>query len=213
MKTEQQSLYCYEGSDVLMNLGSFNTQEKLDQYERRVTANALMSLEKTPLYGTFNAAHLCAIHRFLFEDVYAFAGQYRKEEIAKGAFRFASVRFLEQSLDYVLDELKGEKYLKDLSVDEFSTRAAYYLSELNVIHPFREGNGRTQREFIRLLALQAGYKIDWSHVDQDTYMDASIRSVHNFTDLSQVIRQCIVHAKPNKNYMSFYAEQKDSKIS
>jgi cell filamentation protein len=88
------------------------------------------------------------------------------------------VQFLERNLEATFAKLKSERYLKGLNPGEFVERAAFYLGELNSLHPFREGNGRTQREFIRELAVEAGFNLDWSRITQKQMYDASALS-HN----------------------------------
>jgi cell filamentation protein len=82
------------------------------------------------------------------------------------------------NLTRTLAELAAEKHLKGLDAPAFALRAAQYLGELNSIHPFREGNGRTQREFIRQLAAEAGHRINWGRVGREQMIEASIES-HN----------------------------------
>lgn len=92
----------------------------------------------------------------------------------------------------IFDELKRDRFLKELNVEEFSQKVAYYLSEINMIHPFREGNGRTIREFIRQLALQCGHIINWSLIGKETLLEATIRSVDkNYDPLAECIYQSI----------------------
>ena len=95
----------------------------------------------------------------------------------------------------LLKKLQQDKYLKDLDVAEFSRRVAFYLSEINMIHPFREGNGRTIREFIRRLAKMNGFLIDWSLIDNETLLKATIMAVDK--DIN-VLAECIFHAIENK---------------
>lgn len=159
MYEQEQSKYCYPNSDVLINIPGFKEQKQLDAYERVVTAERLRILGLRPLKGKFDLKHLCGIHKFIFRDVYPFAGTLRDEDISKGNFRFAAARFLTEQTNYLLHELKEENFLKELSFDKFVDRLTYYLTELNVLHPFREGNGRTQREFIRCLALESGHYV------------------------------------------------------
>ncbi|WP_068784585.1 Fic/DOC family protein [Paenibacillus phocaensis] len=129
---------------------------------------------------------MCDIHRFIFKDIYPFAGELREEDIAKGNFRFASVEFLVNQTNQLLNELKQDNYLKNMPVSEFINKLTYYLTELNVLHPFREGNGRAQREFIRCLGLESGYLIDWTAVDPKTILSAMILSPINNTELRNV---------------------------
>lgn len=187
MYEQVHSKYCYPDSDVLINLPGFKEQKQLDAYERMVTAERLKILGLRPLRGNFDLKHLCAIHKFIFKDVYPFAGNLRDEDISKGNFRFASARFLHEQTNDLLNELKKENFLKELPYGMFVERLTHYLTELNVLHPFREGNGRTLREFIRCLALESGYYIDWSSVEPSAFLDAMIRSPKDNSDLRNVL--------------------------
>ena len=90
---------------------------------------------------------------------------------------FAFPQHIVSSLDKTCEELKREAHLAGSDLERFASRAAYYLGELNAIHPFREGNGRTQREFIRELGLQSGLTTDWRQVSQEEMIEASRRSL------------------------------------
>ena len=90
-----------------------------------------------------------------------------------------------------MKQLKDENYLSNLSKNELAERLAYYLSELNVLHPYREGNGRTTREFIRELALKNGYVLNLSKVSPSDFLSASIKSIVDTSDLSKLIFQCL----------------------
>lgn len=173
MYDDEDSRYCYPGTDVLINIPGLIEQKQLDAYERLVTADRLRMLALKPLKGNFNLKHLCDIHRFIFEDIYPFAGKLREEDISKGSFRFAHVRYLRDQTNQLLNELRREKLLVGMSKISFMDRLTHYLTELNVLHPFREGNGRVQREFIRSLALKSGYSINWAYVEAETPYDNS----------------------------------------
>ena len=116
----------------------------------------------------------------------------RNEDISKGSFRFAHFRFIVPQTNQLLDELKRDNYLQDLSPDELAERLAYYLTELNVIHPFREGNGRVLREFARCLALRAGYIIHWSEVDPKRMLEVMIQSPFDNSALADVLRALVM---------------------
>jgi cell filamentation protein len=132
-----------------------------------------------PVRGQFDAAHICKIHERIFKNIYPWAGEIRQVNISRPAsFPFAMVQFLEKNLNRTLEKLADKDRLRGLDVHTFSIRAAYYLGELNTIHPFREGNGRAQREFIRELAAEAGYRINWARVTREQMFDASVES-HN----------------------------------
>ncbi|NMM54639.1 Fic/DOC family protein [Paenibacillus aquistagni] len=187
MYNQSSSRYCYPDSDVLINVPGLTEQKQLEAFERIVTVDRLRLLGLKPLKGQFNRSHLCNIHKFIFNDIYPFAGQLRDEDIAKDNFRFAAVRFLASQTDQLLNELRAEELLKKLSFELFIDRLTYYLTELNVLHTFREGNGRTQREFIRCLALESGYFIDWAKVDASAMLKAMIESPTNNNKLKDIL--------------------------
>ncbi len=139
--------------------------------------------------GRFDSAHLQAIHRYLFQDVFPWAGEFRIVNISKGSSNFGPAMHIAGALKEQFDKLAQEKAMVGLAVPAFVERAAFYLGEINAIHPFREGNGRTQREFIRQLALHAGHPLSWSVVGtsftQQQMIDASIAS-HTRGDNTQL---------------------------
>lgn len=200
-----QSKYCYPNTDVLINKFNIRDQEKLSSRETLVTGKRLLELQNKPVKGDFDLQHLKRIHKYIFQDIYPFAGKLRDENIAKDTFSFANALFLEECANDLFNGLKNEKCLSGLDVDNFSERAAYYMAEINVLHPFREGNGRTQREFIRTLSLSNGYFLDWSNVDKEKVFEASVLSKLDHTLLSQVINQCIVNREPSMEIKKMYS--------
>ena len=129
------------------------------------------------LSGTFDLPHLCAIHRYLFQDVFPWAGELRRVGLSKtGGAAFAAPMHIASALTATFTSLRQENLLQNLDRPTFSQRAAFYLGEINAVHPFREGNGRTQREFIRLLAANAGYTLSWAGISPADNLAASIAS-------------------------------------
>lgn len=108
---------------------------------------------------------MSAIHKALFGKIYDWAGEMRTVDIKKGSEDFFLVRTqLQTGLNFVFDELKQNNFLQGLQKDDFAKRLAYFYEQLNFVHPFREGNGRTQRVFWSRVAKDAGFFIDWSKV-------------------------------------------------
>lgn len=142
MYEQEHSKYCYPDSEVLINIPGFKEQAQLDAFERIVTAERLRILHLRPLRGAFDKKHLCDIHKFIFGDVYPFAGKLRDEDISKGNFRFAAARFLHEQTDELLNRLKQEHFLTEYSFDQFVDRLTYYLTELmSFIHFGKETVG------------------------------------------------------------------------
>lgn len=168
-------VYCYPDSDTLINKLNIRDFQKLQDAERDITARRLLQLYDHPIKANFDYTHLKRIHRYIFQDIYAWAGRERTVDIAKSNM-FCNVMFLASQAAEIFEKLKQEHCLKDLPREKFIERAAYYFGEINALHPFREGNGRTQREFFRELALNAGYKIDYSNVTEEEMITVSRES-------------------------------------
>jgi cell filamentation protein len=165
--------YLYPGANVLKNLRGLTDPGPLRRFEARQTHRRIAELIDTPIPGNFDLAHLKAIHRYIFEDVYEWAGQFRTVNISKGGHLFGLSAFLEPALLQTMNKLAAENYLMNFDAARFAGRAAWFLGELNAAHPFREGNGRTQREFIRELGLKAGHYIDWRATTIEEMTNAS----------------------------------------
>ncbi|HTC92030.1 MAG TPA: Fic family protein [Terriglobales bacterium] len=169
--------YVYPGTNILKNLAGIEDSNRLQQFEAISTAHRISVLRFHPMPGVFDASHLQRIHRSIFQDVYSWAGEFRTVDIRKeGEFWFCRHQSIEQSLLDLFTALLSENQLKETTRAQFGSRAGYYMSELNAIHPFREGNGRTQREFIRELGLHVGFEVNWSLVTQKEMHSVSVAS-------------------------------------
>jgi cell filamentation protein len=123
--------------------------------------------------GNFDLAHLKAIHRHLFQDIYAWAGEVRTVELHKAEDVFLPVSRIEMGMADIHTRLSQRDFLKGLSPKEFAREAAHIIGDLNYIHPFREGNGRTQLQYLRQLAEQAGHQVDLTRLNKDEWLEAS----------------------------------------
>ena len=187
----RNSIYCYKDSDVLVNKFDIHDNKKLEEIERKIVLAKLYELRQYRQIENFDITHFVGIHKFLFEDIYPFAGLFRNENIAKGNFSFAEWEYIEDELKKLLDQLKEENYLQNLDRNTFIKRLSYYMAELNVLHPFREGNGRTIREFIRQLAYKNGYVLNLKNINPKEMLHACIRSVVDTTQLETIISECL----------------------
>lgn len=126
--------------------------------------------------GTFKG--LAAIHQYLFQDIYDFAGKIREVNLAKGDFAFAPRMFLDQSLEY-LDKLPQANFVE--IVDKYA--------EMNIAHPFREGNGRSMRLWLdNLLRAKLGRIVDWNNIDKNEYLNAMKRSPVSTGELKYLLQ-------------------------
>ncbi|HUC25316.1 MAG TPA: Fic family protein [Streptosporangiaceae bacterium] len=164
--------YTGPATGVLRNKLGLTTAAELETAEREITHAALIFLQEVPVPPTYDLRHLCAIHLRIFGDVYDWAGQLRTVAIAKGSW-FCLPQYIESSAAEIFRALQSENLLRGLPRDVFTDRLTYYLGEINAIHPFREGNGRAQRAFFERLASDAGFILDWQHLDADRNVAAS----------------------------------------
>lgn len=165
-------IYCYPDSNVLMNKLNIRDQMALSKIERKLAAWRLLELSENLQIGDFDIQHFCSIHRYIFQDIYAWAGTFRTVDIAKGNL-FCKVEFLNAEAESVFRKISLKKDFAGGKIEDAAQILAYVLSELNALHPFREGNGRTQREFIRQLAFVNGYHIDYTLISQEEMTAAS----------------------------------------
>lgn len=184
-------IYCYPGTDVLVNKLGIQDYEKLQVIERKLTMLRILDLIDKPIKGNFDFKHLCSIHYYIFQDVYDWAGKVRTVDIAKGN-RFCNVMFIETQAKEIFESLRKELFLEGLNQQELARRLTYYFSEINALHPFREGNGRSQREFIRSLALKNGYVLNFSNISAEEMLKASQESfLCKYQAMEEIFEQCI----------------------
>ncbi len=148
---------------VLRNKIRAKTQSKLDRSEAEITYIAILTLTKGSNPGglSFDSNLLCDVHKEIFRDIYDWAGKVRTYDISKDSSHFAHAAFIPKELSRLSAELAQDVTLADDDRPAIIKKLAYYYSEYNAIHPFREGNGRAIRTFLRLLALKYSYDIDW----------------------------------------------------
>ncbi len=176
-KTE--SLNNFDKELLSSNLVGAKTLDKLHELETNITADKILQLKLTPIIGEFNYPHFKALHKELFKDIYVWAGQDRYDIGYRRIFRKGNTEFTHgEQLPVIakglFNALKEEKYFKNLNKEQFTKSTASFLNGLNILHPFREGNGRTQRLFMELLAQHAGYELDLSTVSKSVMIQASI---------------------------------------
>ena len=186
-----QSLYCYPDTNVLRNRLNIRDAAALKAAEEEISALKQYALLQQPISSRFSKAHLCRIHRFLFEDIYVFAGHLRREQIGKADTWFYPPAMIDRELQKICGLIRREAYWTDAQKPIFLDRLAFVMAELNIIHPFREGNGRAIREFIRELALHNGYLLNWGCVDREAILQTAVASVDDYTALIPLLTQCL----------------------
>lgn len=176
--------YRYPNSATLRNLPGIRDPHALEVFEQRATAlrvdEAVAAIASRPI----DLAAWQAIHAILFQDVYPWAGQIRTVQLAKGSSVFAMPEHIAAQAIRIFSCMAREAFHL-LDHTRLSVRFAYYFGELNVLHPFREGNGRTQKLLFDEIARRAGHAIDWSRMRPDALLDALI-AVYETQDYRQL---------------------------
>jgi cell filamentation protein len=160
--------YCYAGTDVLVNHGDHRTQSELNKFEADAVLLAHAALKARPITGPFNVSRLQETHRRIFANVFPWAGEFRHgigmmtKERSGFVVTYGPSENVPAALANTFAALKAENDLHGLAAEKFATRLAYFYSELDAIHAFREGNSRTPRVFTADLAQAAGHLLLWS---------------------------------------------------
>ena len=165
--------YVYAGSSVLKNRLGLTEQSALDAAERQLTR--IRAFEGIPA-GHFEFAHLQAIHRHLFQDIYDWAGELRAVEISKDGRQFIFRQFIQSGMVDIHRRLVAQNFLCGLSPADFAAKAAQILGDVNYVHPFREGNGRTQLQYLKQLCRRAGQHLDLRCISGAAWIEASRRA-------------------------------------
>ena len=167
--------YCYPESSVLRNKLNIRDANLLAEVESLYSQKRLTDLyTDSVVNGRFGFRHLSRIHRYIFQDVYAWAGQIRTVRIHKGETTFAYPEHIASEAGRIFDELQQERLLQELTGPVMRQRLAWYIGELNVLHPFREGNGRALRAWLRQLGLHNGLLLQFEKLEPDEWLQASI---------------------------------------
>jgi len=174
------------------NLVGAKNLEELHEKEKILLKVKEASLRKNPIIGGYDYIHLKRIHKYLFEDIYTWAGQDRYEMGNLKVFRKGNSEFtLSEKLPIVSEQLfnalKEEHFFKNQSRDEIIDSLSSFYNGLNILHPFREGNGRTTRIYLEQLAKLAGYQLDLSNVSKSMILNASIQGFNGHLSMYKTI--------------------------
>lgn len=185
-----QDRYCYADTDVLSNLLDIRDVFELSRAERDFSELAASQiLFVLPPYGL---QYLQRLHSSLFRDVYSWAGEIRTLDISKGNTRFCNVGRIEPEASKIFSRMAGQGWYEGYSRTQLIEAVAESFGDLNMIHPFREGNGRTQRILYEHLILNAGFAISWWSVGPDEWVAANIAAVAcDYLPLQEVFNKCI----------------------
>lgn len=172
---------CYEGTTCLINKLGIQNEAALSELEAQITFAKSVMLEENPIQGNFDFEHFKKIHEFLFCDLYEWAGQIRTSDISKKRTKFLSAASIEDIATKCFAKV-GNGFFENLPFDEFAKQIALFYNDVNYIHPFREGNGRTERIYFSQLIRHYGYDINFSDIDTSELMIATIQASQGVTD-------------------------------
>ncbi len=179
--------YVIPGTSVLKNKLGLESQELLDRAERLLTTQR--AAEHIPI-GRFDLAHLQAIHKHLFQDVYEWAGELRTVEISKDGHQFQFCQYLETGMADIHKRIASSKYYRGSTISTFAEQVGRIIGDVNYCHPFRDGNGRTQLIYLQQLAAHAGHRLDLRRLDPSTWIDAS-KHAHTGTYDAMIDAICV----------------------
>lgn len=164
--------------------------DALETAEREITAFTIRSIQYSP--APYNLLNFKRLHLALFSELYTWAGELRNVDISKGGTRFCTCRRIEAEALKLFEALKKDKWLTELNKQAFCKKLAEYYCEFNMIHPFREGNGRVQRLFFEHLALFAGYTLDWTDINPEEWVSANIDGVDvNYDPMEKIFSRIV----------------------
>lgn len=185
-----QDPYCYPGTDILRNKLDISDTAELEEAERDLSLINADSIEL--LQPPYNFAYLKHLHHQLFHDLYDWAGSVRTIDIAKGDTRFCHVNRIIPEAEKLFTKLAEHDYFIQLEKAELIPACAELYGDLNVVHPFREGNGRAQRLLFEHLIINCGYHLSWHPLEQNEWIAANIASYYcDYQPLASIFERCI----------------------
>ena len=182
--------YTYKGTEVLINKFEITDPKILEEAEREFTELAAEEITfKEPPY---NYQYLCDLHKKLFGELYEWAGETRSIDISKGSSRFCYCSFIEREANKLFDRLNSENYLTDLNKEEFISKLAEYYCDINVLHPFRDGNGRAQRILFEHICINRGYNLNLAGISISEWVEANIQGYNgDYSAMKIIMNKCL----------------------
>lgn len=180
---------CYKGTTCLINKMNIRNEQDLAKVEKGLTLGNIGILEQKPIEGNFDFEHYKAIHKFIFQELYDWAGKIRTVNLSKKGTHFAPANEIERIANSIFSRLANEKLFLNLPHEIFADKITDLYCDINYLHPFREGNGRVQRVFFNQLIQHAGYHINFDRIDMDELMIATIHASNGVTDYLKKIFQ------------------------
>lgn len=182
--------YCYPNTDILINALDIHDDIWLEEAERDISALCANAIEFAP--PPYDLNYLALTHKALFSDLYPWAGKLRTIDISKGETRFCSYQRIQVEAGKLFAGVNYGQLFIELPRQELIKSIAEFYAELNIVHPFREGNGRAQRILFEHMIINCGYEIDWSLTDADEWLHANIAGYHcQYQPMYSIFEKCI----------------------
>ncbi|HGP0980451.1 cell filamentation protein Fic [Klebsiella aerogenes] len=189
--------YLYPTLDVLRNRLGIRQAQRLEQTAWEFTSLRAATIPLGPRGR--GLPHLCAIHRQLYQDLFDWAGKLREIDIYQGDTPFCHFAWIEKEGNALMRKLEEEDYLCEQPRETFVERLSWYYGEINVLHPFRLGNGLTQRIFFEQLAIHAGYLLDWRGIEPDAWSQANQQGAMGDPEpLERIFRKVVSEARESE---------------
>lgn len=185
-----QDPYSYDCTDVLINTLNITDAQELQAAERDLSELAAMDIEFSE--PPYDFAYWCSLHKQLFSDIYEWAGEVRTIDISKANTHLCHCRYIKKEASKLLSEISNDNDFVNLSREQLISKLAEYYSELNVIHPFRDGNGRAQRVLFEHLVINCGFQISFEGISAEEWINANIMGFNvDYSGLEAIFDRCI----------------------
>ncbi len=199
-KGKEDEMSYYPGTRCLVNYFGITDKPLLRRIDKRISSYRTAELLKKPLDMPFNFEHLVAIHSHLFGDIYPSAGMIRTSSTKKHR-EYCQPEYIISSSEKLFDNLRQSRYLMGIDdIDDFVNELAYYMGEVEALHPFQDGNGRATRLFFDTIAHKAGYVIGWGSSDPDHFLEANVAALDgDYQALIDVLEEIVIPVSENSD--------------
>lgn len=185
-----QDPYCYPRTRILRNLLNIKDEVTLEEAEREITELAASDISFSD--PPYDLTYFKSIHKQLFADLYSWAGEVRTIDISKGKTRFCTATRIVPEADKLFAQLARQQYFTHLERQKLISAIAEFYGDLNVVHPFREGNGRAQRLLFEHIIINCGYEISWAPISRNEWLQANVCAFNcHYDEMEAVFNKCI----------------------
>lgn len=182
--------YSYKGTDVLINKLDIKSNVILEKAEEEISTLAANSIDFSD--PPYDSNYWKSIHNVLFTDLYSWAGEFRTVNITKGSTIFCNPLYIDNELNRLFNNFNNIKSFTELSYSDVIQHVSEFYIELNLIHPFREGNGRSQRILFDHILANCGYSLEWNKITKDIWLQANINGVElNYKPMEDIISKSL----------------------